>query len=231
MRRYKHVFFDLDQTLWDFDKSSAETLRELYSDYTLQSKLSCNVELIIERFSSINERLWDEYSAGRITKEELRYKRFREVFHGFGEFEEGFFEQLGEEYLIRCPQKGNLLPFAKEVLDYLISRYQLHIITNGFEEIQHKKIYHSGIQKYFKEIVTSDKTGCRKPEKKMFTFALEKVNCSPHQCIMIGDNLQADMLGASNSQIDQVFYNPKRARYFMNVTYEINCLSQLMDIL
>jgi putative hydrolase of the HAD superfamily len=231
MGRYKHVFFDLDHTLWDFERSSAETLQELYNDHFLSSRVSCSCEEMITRFIEINDQLWEEFNAGRISKDQLRFRRFREVFRDFGELEDEFFEQFGEDYLHRCPKKGNLLPYAKEVLDYLSRRYEMHIITNGFEEIQYQKMYHAGIDSYFKEVITSDKTGCRKPEKRMFSYAMEKVNCKPEQCIMIGDNLKADMLGASNSQIDHVFYNPGRIRYFMSVTYEINCLSELIGIL
>jgi putative hydrolase of the HAD superfamily len=229
--RYKHIFFDLDHTLWDFEKSSAETLTELYADYFLRKRISCTCEEMIERFIKINDRLWEEFSSGKISKEELRFTRFREVFQDLGELDDSFFEQFGADYLKKCPQKGNLLPYAREVLHYLSSKYDLHVITNGFEEVQFQKLLHSGIQFYFKQVITSDKTGCRKPEKKMFSYAMEKVDCKPQQCIMIGDNLQADMVGASNSQIDHIFYNPQKIKYFIKVTHEINCLSELMTIL
>jgi putative hydrolase of the HAD superfamily len=231
MRRYKHIFFDLDQTLWDFDRCSAETITELFHQNELSKQLTCDCERIVETFNVVNDRLWGEFSAGKITKDQLRHKRFREVFGNYGTLTDEFIDAFALSYLDKCPKKAHLVPGAKEVLEYLSGKYDLHIITNGFEEVQHQKLHHSGITGYFKEVITSELAGYKKPDKEIFSYALKKVNCHSDSCLMVGDNLEADILGASNSRIDHVFYNPKNVRFFMNVTYEVTNLEDIMKFL
>ena len=231
MRRYKHIFFDLDQTLWDFDRCSAETIAELFIQNDLSRHLSCNCEKLIETFTGVNDRLWGEFSSGKITKDQLRHKRFREVFSNHGTLSDEFIDVFALSYLDKCPKKAHLVPGAKEVLDYLSDKYELHIITNGFEEVQHQKLHYSGITGYFKEVITSELVGYRKPDREIFSYALKKINCQSDRCLMIGDNLEADIVGARNSRIDHVFYNPKNFKYHMTVTYEIKNLEELMEFL
>lgn len=231
MKSYKHIFFDLDQTLWDFERCSAETLSELFYNYNLENDCNFNCNELINKFHKVNDLLWGKFSAGKITKKELRDSRFRIVFDELKYLREDLIEVFAENYLLNCPKKGHLVPYAKEVLDYLSHKYELHIITNGFEEVQHLKIDRAGLTKYFKEVITSENAGFRKPEKEIFSYALRKVNCQSSNCLMIGDNLEADMLGASNSFIDTVYFNPKKVKYYLSVTHEISCLSELKEIL
>lgn len=231
MKRYKHIFFDLDQTLWDFDRCSAETLSELFYNYKLENDSNFSCDTLISKFHEVNNALWGKFSAGKITKQELRDSRFKIVFDELKYLRADLIEVFAENYLLNCPKKGHLISYAKEVLDYLSPKYELHIITNGFEEVQQQKMASTGITKYFKEVITSESAGFRKPEKEIFHYALKKVNCQSSNCLMIGDNLEADILGASNSYIDTVYFNPKKVKYHLSVTHEIECLSELKRIL
>lgn len=231
MKRYKNIFFDLDQTLWDFEKSSAETLCELFSEYNLSKDCTFSPEVLVAKFHEVNDVLWGQFSAGKISKKELRDTRFEIVFQELKYRRDDLIEVFAEDYLNKCPKKPHLISYAKETLEYLAPNYELFIITNGFEEVQHQKMESSGIGKYFKEIITSEKVGFRKPEKEIFNFALKQAGCESSSCLMIGDNLDADILGASNSLIDTVFYNPKNAKFNLYVNYEIKCLKELQEIL
>jgi putative hydrolase of the HAD superfamily len=137
---------------------------------------------------------------------------------------------MAENYLILSPQKNLLFPHAIETLEYLKDKYQLHIITNGFIEVQYKKIKNSGIEKFFNQTITSEEAGVQKPDKFIFEFSLNKVNASPEECIMIGDDLKIDILGAKNAGIDQIFFNVDNVKHNENITFEIDSLKQIIEI-
>jgi putative hydrolase of the HAD superfamily len=231
MPAYQHIFFDLDHTLWDFDRSSCETLEELYHIHNLRLFNDIRAEDFISTFHRINRDLWSLYSAGQITQSELRSFRFSRVLASLEIEAEHLAGLLSEQYIKLCPQKPHLQPFAKEVLDYLQHKYTLHIITNGFSDIQGIKLKSSGITSYFTHIVTCDDAGCKKPDIGIFTYALQRSNTAPAQSLMIGDDLDADVEGARNAGIDHVFYNYDNRRHEAVPTYEITCLSELMKLL
>ncbi len=230
-QQYKHIFFDLDHTLWDFEKNSAEALHELYVHHQLADRGGFMADAFVRTFHEVNEHLWRLYGAGKLDSEHLRKKRFGMIFSQLGADESAVPETLPADYLQLCPTKPHVLPYTYEILDYLKSRYVLHILTNGFADVQTIKLESARLSGYFVEIVTSNTSGYKKPHRKFFDFALEKTKASQDECIMIGDNLEADVLGARNAGLDHVFFNPKRQEHDEQLTHEISCLSQIKDIL
>lgn len=229
MKTYQHIFFDLDHTLWDFEKNSNETLAELHEEHLEEEQVP--IHKFLEAFHRVNDHLWHLHDTYQISTHELRESRFQLVFKEFNFANTNVIEMFGERYLARTPKKPYLLPNAKEVLDYLQPKYKLHIITNGFPEIQRVKMQSSGILDYFDEIVTSAEAGCKKPDTGIFTYLIGKLNTQVDECIMIGDNLLTDILGAQQTGIDAVFYNPKQLQHNASPNYEINCLGDLKSIL
>ena len=230
-KKYKHLFFDLDRTLWDFEKNSLETLSELFIEFNLSTLGIPSFQEFSERYLKHNELLWDGYAKGSVDKETLRTQRFHRTFLDFGvdnfELSLGF----GDCYVSNGPLKTNLHPFAIETLQYLSDKYILHIITNGFEEVQHIKIENSGIKPYFRNVITSEMAGGKKPGKKIFHYSLYRAKAKSKESIMIGDSLEIDVMGAKNAGMDQVYFNPEKLKHHSNITYEISCLSELMRIL
>ncbi|NND95306.1 MAG: noncanonical pyrimidine nucleotidase, YjjG family [Flavobacteriales bacterium] len=230
MARYKDLFFDLDHTLWDFETNSRSALEELFEDYL--NPLTTSFEGFHQTYVDVNHRYWEQYRAGRVTKRDLRFGRFRDSLQRFGMQDESLTRTLAEEYVKRSPYHTALFPNTLETLSELNRKgYSMHIITNGFEEIQHIKLKESGLRDFFEEIVTSELVSKRKPHPKIFEFALDCANATKEESIMIGDNLHADILGAKQFGIDQVFFNPDGLSHEAEPTYEITDLRQLEELL
>lgn len=229
---YKHLFFDLDRTLWDFEKNSHEVLLELYKHYDLLTKGIVDSKVFIERYKHHNEKLWDLYRKNKIEKDKLRDERFKITLNEFGINSPKLAANLGEDYVAHCPKKTNLFPYVHSTLNYLKDRYALHIITNGFEEVQYQKLENSNLIDYFEQIITSEQVGFKKPSQQIFKFSMLKAFAKPSDSLMIGDDLHADILGAKDIGMAQVFFNPlKHEHANSEITYEINCLSELEEIL
>ncbi len=228
--KYKHLFFDLDHTLWDFDKNAEETLHELYGSYNLKNLGIHSVDEFISIYTEHNHRLWRDYHNGIISKEELRASRFKITFEHFNVEESKIPHQFEVDYVTICPTKTNLFEGAHEVLALLQENYELHIITNGFLESQTMKMERTNINKYFKHIFVSEVIGLYKPDIALFNHALEIAKTNASSSLMIGDSLEADILGARNAGIDQVFFNPYNAEHDHDVTYEISKLTELLTI-
>lgn len=229
---YKHLFFDLDRTLWDFEKNSNEVLLELYQHYDLLTKGIVDSKVFIERYKHHNEKLWDLYRQNKIEKDKLRDERFKITLDEFGINSPELAANLGEDYVAHCPNKTNLFPYVHSTLNYLKDRYALHIITNGFEEVQYEKLENSNLIDYFEQIITSEQVGFKKPSLQIFKFSMLKACAKPSDSLMIGDDLHADILGAKDIGMAQVFFNPlKHEHSNSEITYEINCLSELEEIL
>jgi putative hydrolase of the HAD superfamily len=230
LKKYKHIFFDLDHTIWDFERNSKETLSELYEKYNLSSLGVPAFEIFIKAYSDRNFIMWDQYRQGIINKEILREKRFSYTLKDLGLNENLLPGSFATDYVAAGPTKTYLFPFVTELLDYLHSKYQLHIITNGFEEVQFIKLNSSGLEKYFKEIITSEGAGYKKPDRNIFYYSLNKSGASIDNSIMIGDSLESDIIGARDVGIDQVYFNPKGTNHSEKITYEIQCWSELKNI-
>lgn len=208
-KNIKHIFFDLDKTLWDFETNSRIALKELYVKYELHLKGIPTFEEMLDIYTKINQKLWALYAQNQISKEELRTQRFKETFEYFGVYNYQLAYHFGLDYVEISPQKNTLYPHTKETLSYLHNKYQLHIITNGFEEVQYVKLKSSGIINFFKEIITSEKAGAKKPDKAIFEYALETTNALPEQSLMIGDDEEIDVKGALNTNIKAIQFCPE----------------------
>ena len=228
---YQHLFFDLDRTLWDFETNSYQTLTELAHTYDLVKKGVDSIDHFINEYLLINDHLWERYGKNLIDKETLRFERFHQALAKFSIEDKDLTIAIGNEYVERSPVKTSLFPYTIDVLNYLSKKYSLHIITNGFEEVQHIKIKNCGIRDYFTEVITSERAGYKKPDIRIFEFSLNATNAFPGNSLMIGDNLDADIAGARNAGIHQVYFNPHEKEHSETVTYEIKSLKELTNFL
>lgn len=231
MNGYKHIFFDLDQTLWDFETNSREALTELSDKYEFAAKGIKSMPRFLAEYFSINEKMWEYYRKGTIDKNTLRYARFELALKKFGINNKRLAEDIANDYMLIAPQKTNMFPHTMETLNYLKPRYTLHIITNGFQDSQHVKIRNCGIQHYFNQIITSERAGFRKPDIRIFQYSLSVANACAENSIMIGDSLEADIIGARDAEIHQVYFNPSGKPHTEKITYEIKSLNELITLL
>ena len=229
---YKHLFFDLDHTLWDFETNSKETLQDLFARHNLYETVTSDFEDFYQTYSYHNKRLWDRYHHGFIKQEELKWKRMWHALLDFKIGDEKLAKQLSSEYLEILPNKNKLFPYTIEILEYLVKKqYVLHLITNGFEEVQWRKLTSAGIGKYFSEVITSESASCLKPDKAIFDFAIERARCCYEESLMLGDNLDADIGGAISAGMDTVYVNHVNEPTTLKPTYIIYHLKELENIL
>ncbi|MDO3640683.1 YjjG family noncanonical pyrimidine nucleotidase [Mucilaginibacter sp. L3T2-6] len=231
IRKYKHIFFDLDHTIWDFDKNAEETLHELYEIYRLSEIGLPSAAIFIETYTRNNHKLWAEYHTGKITKTELRETRFKRTFIELGVPPDVLPVAFEDDYVKLCPTKTNLFPHAHETLQYLQSKYKLHLISNGFKEASTLKIGNTNIAQYFEQVIISEVVGVNKPDKAIFAHALNIAGAEKNESIMIGDSLEADVYGALNFGMDAIYFNPFNAPKPHDVPLQINGLKQLMEML
>ncbi len=202
-----HLFFDLDHTLWDFEKNSKTALKQIFKEADLHQK--------IEKFSTFhgvyqnaNKLLWQQYSKGTVSKELLRTKRFTDTLKYFKIDDNGLVDQLSHRYIEVSPFQKNLFPGAIETLNDLSKEgYNLHIITNGFMEVQHIKIREAGLTSFFDIVVCSEEVGVTKPDSRVFNYSMAKANAKKEKSVMIGDNYEADYLGGLNAGMKSIFFN------------------------
>jgi len=231
LKEIKHVFFDLDRTLWDFESNSEATLKELYVEFDLAQKLNISDNEFIKEYKRINEIFWEDYRNGTIEKEYLRYGRFETALKFFGHDDRKLASEIGELYISRSPRKTGLIDGSIEILEYLKPKYQLHIITNGFEEVQHIKMESSGLSTYFKNIITSESARAKKPSRIIFQRAEELTGAVPANSIMIGDHFEADVIGAIESNWKAVFFEPDKPKTVDEGFIHIHHLTELAEIL
>lgn len=219
----KHVFFDLDHTLWDFDKNSELAFATIFRENNFEIEIT----QFIEKYAPINQACWKLYQYDKITHEELRYKRLKDSFDALHyEISDEVIDQIAEDYITFLPDNNHLFDGAIEILEYLRSRYQLHIITNGFASVQYKKIANSNIDAYFETITNSEMAGVKKPNPIIFQHALDLAQAQKENSIMIGDCLEADVQGALDFGIDALFFNPNKE----STPTGINEISHLLEI-
>lgn len=193
--KIEHVFFDLDHTLWDFEKNSALTFQKIFSENNINLK----IENFLEVYIPLNLKYWKLYREEKITKEALRYQRLKSAFDGVNyTISDSLIDKIAIDYIDNLSNFHHLFEGTFELLDYLKEKYTLHIITNGFAEIQSKKMMNSKIHHYFKEIITSESVGLKKPNPIVFNYALQAASAKATNSIMIGDSLEADIQGALN---------------------------------
>ncbi|HWJ91859.1 MAG TPA: YjjG family noncanonical pyrimidine nucleotidase [Flavisolibacter sp.] len=230
--KYKHLFFDLDHTLWDFDANARATLEQLHIDLKLVDKGVHDFEKFHRNYLAHNDKLWARYRNGYIKQEELRLKRMWLTLLDFSIADEALARQMSELFLQLLPSRTILFPDTKETLQYLLDKgYQLHLITNGFDEIQHNKLKNSGINGFFREVITSECSNSLKPQKEIFEYALQKTGASVAESIMIGDSLEVDVAGAMNIGMDQVHVNYNNLPQDLQPTFTVTAINQLKNFL
>jgi putative hydrolase of the HAD superfamily len=230
--KYKHLFFDLDHTLWDFDANAEESLTELYRFFNLESKAIGSFTQFYQIYLNHNKILWSRYEKGYIAIEELKWRRMWRTLLDFHIADEKLAKDMSEFFLESLPTKKRVFDYTYEILEYLTEKkYSLHLITNGFEKTQRLKLKSSSLLNYFTHIVTSECSNSVKPKKEIFEFALNKAQCKNEEAIMIGDNLEADIFGAKNVGMDTVFVNHINEKNCTGPTYTISHLRELENIL
>ncbi len=223
----KDIFFDLDHTIWDFEKNAEETLTELFDTYQFY-KLGINApDTFIETYNRNNHRLWALYHNGKIDKSELREARFADTFVELGIDPTLFPKAFESDYLRLCPHKTNLFPHAHETLGYLQEKYNLHLISNGFADASETKVSQCDLRKYFATIVISEVVGVHKPHPQIFHYAVTNAKTAISESVMIGDSLEADIRGAQNVGMDAIYFNPKREEVPLDIRQSITALDEL----
>lgn len=203
--KYKAVFIDLDDTIWDFHSNARLTLLDMYNEYGLSSHFA-DFDQFFSIYAKKNTELWEQYGRGEVTQEFLMTERFRYSMAQMGLDNYELAREIGNRYLENLPGKKTLMPHTIELLSYLKENYSLTIISNGFTEVQYRKLQSAEIEQYFDHVVLSESAGALKPDKQIFEYALKLNNVKAHEAIMIGDSYAADIQGAINAGIDQVYF-------------------------
>ena len=221
------VFFDLDHTLWDFDKNSEITFDAIFKN----NHPSVDTTLFIEKYVPINQECWKLYQYDRITHQELRYNRLKYSFDAIKySISDSEIDIIAEDYIRFLPENNHLFDGTIEVLEYLNQKYNLHIITNGFAAVQFKKIHNSNIASYFQTITNSEMAGVKKPNPIIFDYAVDLAKASKEGSIMIGDSLDADVQGALDAGLDAIFFNESKIQVENHIK-QVNHLLELKKYL
>jgi len=229
--KYRHLFFDLDHTLWDFEANARATLEELFHSLHLEQRGVNDFDLFHKNYLAHNEKLWERYRKGLIKQEELRTKRMSLALLDFKIADEALTKEMSVRFLDLLPTRTILFPYAKEILRYLAGKkYVLHLITNGFEKTQHSKLKHSGLNEFFTEVITSEGSNSLKPHKDIFDYALTRSGATKEQSIMLGDSIEVDIIGAKDYGIDQVYINHLGIDPPIKPTYTVTSLKELGKI-
>ena len=230
-KTYKHIFFDLDHTLWDFERNAEETKREMFETFKLKERGIPDYETFREMYIGINRALWAMYRDNIIEKDELNFRRFYDTICLLGINDRGLGEDMASGFIEGISSKTYLFPHAKELLEYLYPKYPLHIITNGFEEVQFAKLKNSGMDRFFTSVITSEEAESKKPDPEIFLYALRKTGASAEESIMVGDDLDVDIAGARQMGIDQLYVNHERKIHSELVTLEVFSLEEIVGLL
>jgi len=230
-KKYKHIFFDLDMTLWDFEKNAQEAYQDIFEKFKLNHLGIASLHEFLMHYFMHNDHLWELYRNGKIEKSFLRSERFRLTLKEFGVDDPSLAKAIGDEYVAISPMKTNLFPNAHELLSYLKPNYTLHIITNGFDEVQFPKLKHSALDHYFDQVITSEDAGCKKPDPEIFSFALRRSGAKASESLMVGDDPDVDVAGAINAGLDAILFNPKNRSINGYAFRQISDLIQLKNIL
>ncbi len=207
-------------------------LEKIFAEVGLEEKGISSFLKFHEKYVPINDRYWARYHHGIVSKEKLRHGRFYDTLKEFGIKDNELAETMADSYISISPKMTALFPDALDVLKYLQEKkYSLHLITNGFAEVQWIKLEHSGLKSFFEHIIISEEVGTQKPDKEIFELSIKRANTTAYESIMIGDNYNTDIVGARNAGLDQIFFNPKKQRKREPVTYEITTLAELRNIL
>lgn len=229
--KYQHIFFDLDRTLWDFNKNSEVSLHQLFRDYQLQSTFGSFL-FFKSRYEYHNGKLWNAYYQKRLKKEDLMYRRFYLTLKEAGKNDLDLAKEIANDFIEISPLQTVTFPHTHETLEYLKEKgYQLYIITNGFNEVQTKKLQNSKLDAYFTKVITSEDAGANKPTPQIFEYAFNQSGAVASNSLMIGDDLSTDIAGAKRMKMDQIYFNPKKINHKDEPTFEISDLLEIKNIL
>lgn len=229
--QYKNLFFDLDDTLWAFSLNARDTFEEMYLKYRYD-RFFDSFQHFYALYQRRNVELWDEYGNGQVTKEELNRQRFLYPLQAVGAEDAALAKSFSDDFFAVIPTKSRLMPHAREVLEYLSPKYNLYILSNGFQELQCHKMRSSGIDGFFKKVVLSDDIGVLKPWPEIFHFALSATQSELRDSLMIGDSWENDITGAKRVGMHQAFYNAAgKTDLPFEPTYQLSDLKELMQIL
>lgn len=229
--QYKNLFFDLDDTLWAFSINARDTFEEMYHKHRY-GRFFDSFQHFYTLYQRRNAELWEEYGNGQVTKEELNSQRFLYPLQAVGAGDAVLAKNFSDDFFSVIPTKSKLMPHAREVLEYLSPKYNLYILSNGFQELQCHKMRSSGIDCFFKKVVLSDDIGVLKPWPEIFHFALSATQSQLRDSLMIGDSWENDITGAKRVGMHQAFYNATgKTDLPFEPTYQISDLKELMKIL
>lgn len=228
--KVRQLFFDLDRTLWDFEANSKRALQHLYEELELGVHIE-HFNHFHHTYIRINAEMWADYGKGKIDKAALRNGRFRKTLAYHGIHDEEIAEKLSDGYIAVSPYQTQLFPQAKEMLQFFRNEgYRMHIITNGFKEVQHIKLSHSGLAEFFDLILCSEEIGATKPHREIFLEAQRRTDCKPEHAIMIGDDFKADIIGALNAGWTAIHFDPESKFKKERNVLRIRSLGQLPDV-
>ncbi|MBO7194211.1 MAG: YjjG family noncanonical pyrimidine nucleotidase [Bacteroidaceae bacterium] len=231
MTKYRNLFIDLDDTVYDFSAASRESFLETYVQLRYE-RFFDSFEHYMSIYEPYNLELWRIYGEGKITKEELNRRRYSHPLEVVGVQDQQLADTFCREALGRIPTKGNLVPGAIELLEYLRPKYRMYILSNGFKELQSRKMQTAGIDKYFDAVILSEDIGVNKPDCRLYEHALSTTSSKPGESLMIGDMFDTDIVGAANSGIDNIYFNPKgKTGHPFAPTYEVKKLLDIKEIL
>lgn len=229
--KYRHIFFDLDRTLWDFDAAAEVAFERIYDKYHLKDLGIPSAHDFHEVYHPLNEKLWELYRADQITKDDLNRTRFLKPLEHYGIHDVELADLLSEDYVYWSPRIVRLVPGTMELLEYLKPKYHLHLITNGFQEVQHTKLNGSGMEPYFETLTVSEEVGVKKPNPEIFLYALKKAGATAEESLMIGDEMAVDIDGARAAGMDQIFFNPTGQEDPGERTFEVRHLLDIKNLL
>lgn len=231
MGKYKNIFIDLDDTIYDFAAASRESFEEVYTMLGYERFFN-SFNHFLSLYEPHNLELWALYGEGKITKAQLNSDRYSYPLRMVGIYDQELADTFCREVLSRIPTKNKVIPGAIELLEYLYPKYDLYILSNGFKELQEHKMETAGLRKYFKRIVLSEDIGINKPYPELFIHALQVADATCENSIMIGDMFDTDIVGAAGVEMDQIFYNRKRLEQLpFEPTYTVHNLLQIKEIL
>lgn len=234
MTHYRNIFIDLDDTIWDFTANSHVSLEIMYRDLDI-ARIYPDYDAFSSAYYAKNSELWALYHHGKIEKDFLIIERYAHLLRtiGYNDIDNRLAQRMNEYYLDTLALQTQLVPYAIELLDYLTRRgYNLYILSNGFIEVQHKKLQSAGIEDYFERMVLSDEIGINKPDRRLFDYALEITHSQAADTLMIGDNYDADILGAMQAGWGQIYFDRNhRGITAQEPQHTVHSLKEVMDIL
>jgi len=227
----RHLFFDLDKTLWDFERNSREVIEDMFLQRDLASVISDDFPNFFKVYEQVNKQLWAQLREGEIDKAYLRANRFHLSMLEFGYDNAALGQQLDKDYLEKTPAKKNLIAYSIPVLKLLSQRYRMHIITNGFDDVQHFKLENCGLKPFFDVVVTSDRANAHKPERAIFDLAMRLSGARPDNAVMIGDDAEVDVQGALSAGMHAIWFNQEHREHSTGDFLQVKCLSELLHLL